>query len=509
MPDSRKSAEFISVLFMVLAIGSQFAEFGETHKESPVADESEILSYIVNEPHRLSQLSFPVPEQNPGWRFYEVSRRLLPDVISSSSMASVQVCFLQGVFLPSTTSRDAGYNMLGLALRMAINMGLHRSFCSESLHPHVSELRSRLWWSIYAGERLYSVEMGRPLSISDAEIDARLPQAVPEWSEFARVDGLVALTRLCRILGSIVDATYGKPADKRTVIRPKVIRRLRSEIHESYASLPSDMKYEKNQSRGVAYIALMYEQAKILLTRTCLNGAVASRDASHPFGEEASRFLHQQAQYCAESAIKSLSIMSSLRWHSLLCTFSFHDAIYCSSSIYVLLLANQKLKGLVTAPREHIARGILILLDLAQGSEAALSSLHSVIDAIISQHPGPPGEQGSRSSLEASTAGEGSIEKGRNAWKAWMNSQPSCLPPSGGSHSASGNMIGGIDVFHMRDDDTDHLDSFWLSPDEVSAPSHGSDIAPFCVPANIGFTVFGREQGIAPDIQTSIYSTYD
>lgn len=63
---------------------------------------------------------------------------------------------------------------------MAINTGMHRSISTINLHPHVRELRNRLWWSIYSAERLFSIEMGRPLAIDDAEIDAPFPVDLPE-----------------------------------------------------------------------------------------------------------------------------------------------------------------------------------------------------------------------------------------------------------------------------------------------------------------------------------------
>ncbi|KAL4877790.1 fungal-specific transcription factor domain-containing protein [Aspergillus karnatakaensis] len=209
----KRSVEFISVLFMVLAIGSQFAEVGDPASDSAGASSASNNMHDSTLPFDLSQMRIPAPSQNPGWQSYQVSRRLLPDILCSSSITSVQVCILQGLFLPSTTSRDASYNMLGLAMRMAINMGLHRSFHSYlTLNTHVRELRNRLWWSVYVADRLYTTDMGRPLSINDAEVDAPLPQHMPEWTDEAtnttKISIMTALVRLCRILGRIMESIY-------------------------------------------------------------------------------------------------------------------------------------------------------------------------------------------------------------------------------------------------------------------------------------------------------------
>lgn len=127
---------------MVLAIGSQFAEL-----EDEQEDNTEYL------PSNRPALDFekttePTLSPNPGWKFHELARRLLSDVISSSSMTSIQACILQGTFLFSTNARDVCYNVLGPALRMAVNMGMHRSLPSSqtsTLYLYVRELRNRLW----------------------------------------------------------------------------------------------------------------------------------------------------------------------------------------------------------------------------------------------------------------------------------------------------------------------------------------------------------------------------
>ncbi|CAI6087036.1 unnamed protein product, partial [Clonostachys chloroleuca] len=47
----------------------------------------------------LLDLVPPTPGPNTGWRFYEISRRLLADVVASSYMTCVQACVLHGGYL--------------------------------------------------------------------------------------------------------------------------------------------------------------------------------------------------------------------------------------------------------------------------------------------------------------------------------------------------------------------------------------------------------------------------
>lgn len=435
-------------MFMVFAIGSQFAEVEMPGTENDMIIHGREASLPVPEGHPvdaaldLSRLTVPKPSQSPGWRFYEISRRLLPDVVISSSMTSVQVCILQGIFLPSTESRDAGYNLLGLALRMAVNMGMHRSSGADVLHPHVRELRNRLWWSVYVAERMFSIEMGRPLAINDAEIDAPLPADMPEWKDMSgrpsmRIDGLVAMIRLCRLLGKIVDTVYCKPASgEGTIISPRVFERLHKEIEQSRRDLPERLRARHGHPghatpRSVAHIFLAYEQATILLTRSCLNYA-ASLHRPRTLSDEAFRFVRQQAQTCVNSAIASIQMLFSLRSRSLLCRFSFHDSLYCTAAVYVLMLGENLDWLSPSITKEPLSQGILVLQDLSKGSEIAARALKYILHSL---------QEGKRDSELLPELVENDeqtrLERGRKAWKTWMT-QTTSTPPAVYTGSVSG-----------------------------------------------------------------------
>lgn len=423
--DSKRSSEFICLMFMVFTIGSQFAEVEIPAAESTrcsLKDQQAVPGFADNDGRvtDLSRLVIPKPSRSPGWPFYEISRRLLPDVVVSSSMTSIQICVLQGIFLPSAESRDAGYNLLGLALRMAVNMGMHRSFGAEALHPNVRELRNRLWWSVYVAERIFSVEMGRPLAINDAEIDAPLPVNVPEWSNMAgkpmNVDGQIAMIRLCNLLGKIINEVYCKPGcGEECMISSRKIERLQDEIRQSRDDLPDDLKGLPEQAipRSVAHLLLAYEQATILLTRSCLNHAAAAKH-TYLLNNEALLSNRNQAQVCINSAVTTIKIMFSLRSRSLLCRFSFHDSLYFASALYVLLLG----RSLDWVPdaiiRESWHHGLLILLDLAQGSEIATEFLRYFV-RYAQKNP-----EDSFFCDTGASSEEATLEKGRKAWRAWI-----------------------------------------------------------------------------------------
>lgn len=70
--------------------------------------------------------------------------------------------------------------MIGLAMRTAIDLGLHRKVNENNLDPFTTQMRRRLFWTVYYLERVVSMSLGRPFSISDRHIDLDLPLEVDD-----------------------------------------------------------------------------------------------------------------------------------------------------------------------------------------------------------------------------------------------------------------------------------------------------------------------------------------
>lgn len=79
--------------------------------------------------------------------------------------------------------RDPGaWTFFGLAMKMCIELGLHRKRRSSKI-SFESELNKRLFWSAYAYDRELAIVMGRPPLISDHDIDVDLPLDVDEATQ--------------------------------------------------------------------------------------------------------------------------------------------------------------------------------------------------------------------------------------------------------------------------------------------------------------------------------------
>ncbi|GAC94359.1 transcription factor [Pseudozyma hubeiensis SY62] len=101
--------------------------------------------------------------------------------------SSVQALLLVALALRACGKDGQAWYILGLALRLAMSLGLHKSVETpqqRGLPPNSSaSLRRRLWWSCFSLERLLQLENGRPSSIDstqdygslDANLTIRLP----------------------------------------------------------------------------------------------------------------------------------------------------------------------------------------------------------------------------------------------------------------------------------------------------------------------------------------------
>ena len=96
------------------------------------------------------------------------------------SVENIEAMVLLVVYHLRTASSHGMWYMIGLAMRTAIDLGLHRKANELNMHPFTVQLRRRLFWTVYYLERVVSMSLGRPFSISDRHIDLELPLDVDD-----------------------------------------------------------------------------------------------------------------------------------------------------------------------------------------------------------------------------------------------------------------------------------------------------------------------------------------
>lgn len=137
---SRRGVGVVCIIFAVLAIGTQFAYLESLGDHTNGSREGE------PPPDKFS-------EDSVGMVFYQQACRLLPDVITISSLESVQACLLLGMYTLPVDASGLSYIYLNLAIKLAIQNGMHRKYSGEGLEAHIRETRNRVWWTAYTIEK--------------------------------------------------------------------------------------------------------------------------------------------------------------------------------------------------------------------------------------------------------------------------------------------------------------------------------------------------------------------
>ncbi|KAH8425580.1 fungal specific transcription factor domain-containing protein [Aspergillus melleus] len=96
------------------------------------------------------------------------------------SIENIEAMTLLVVYHLRSASSQGVWYMVGLAMRTAIDLGLHRKANETNLDPITAQMRRRLFWTVYYLERVVSMSLGRPFSIADRHIDLPLPLDVDD-----------------------------------------------------------------------------------------------------------------------------------------------------------------------------------------------------------------------------------------------------------------------------------------------------------------------------------------
>jgi hypothetical protein len=147
----------------------------------------------------------------PGFTFFKHALWLLPDLYQEGSVMFVEVLGLLAPYMQNVNRKDAAFQYIGLALRMAISLGLHQEVDDSAMDMVEREHRRRVWWSVYSMDRIISVKSGNPISIHDEDIDVTLPSPIPGVDpDLSPPRVLAHYTQLSRILGRIGSEIYRK-----------------------------------------------------------------------------------------------------------------------------------------------------------------------------------------------------------------------------------------------------------------------------------------------------------
>ncbi|KAF1994346.1 hypothetical protein P154DRAFT_624794 [Amniculicola lignicola CBS 123094] len=109
---------------------------------------------------------------------YRRCQSQLSDELEGPSITTFQCHLLSVLWLSNASFQNMAHNVMALGIRTGVILGLHLDPCPE-LPPSERECKKRLWWTLYALEMKFAMELGRPLAVSISQVTCSIPDDIP------------------------------------------------------------------------------------------------------------------------------------------------------------------------------------------------------------------------------------------------------------------------------------------------------------------------------------------
>jgi hypothetical protein len=139
--------------------------------------------FVLNMVYAIGALNLRLTEdykETSPEQFYVFAMQHVASVREASPIHNLAATVLLILYHLRSESRNGLWHLTGLAMRTVTDIGLHREASTSRLPPFEAQLRRRLFWSVYALESILAGTLGRPISLSDCDIDQPLPFSIDD-----------------------------------------------------------------------------------------------------------------------------------------------------------------------------------------------------------------------------------------------------------------------------------------------------------------------------------------
>lgn len=286
-----------SIFYLVLAIGAQVSDI----------DQSLAEQYFGSG----RQLAFSAFQETP-------------------SIHTIQSYILVSMYMLGACRRNGAFMNLGIALRAAYAVGIHRKDANALFCGREQRARERVWKSLRMMDLFLSASLGRPPATSDYDYDIRddaLVSGEPQALQTPEQQLSVAVITLCRIFERILTDVYMKQ-----VISINVAENISNQHRAWVRTLPTILKMQTERhenktmesSLAAAHVFGSYYWSIILLTRPFLIYRVAqyvkgkTDPSSTPETRNGSSRIALFADACVYSALRGLDVVDDLSHYAAL-----------------------------------------------------------------------------------------------------------------------------------------------------------------------------------------------
>ncbi|RMZ90826.1 hypothetical protein DV736_g1921, partial [Chaetothyriales sp. CBS 134916] len=243
------------------------------------------------------------------------------------SVLTVQSYILIVFYMLTVCRRNGAFMLLGIAVRAAYALGLHRSDISSLFETKERRTRERVWKSLRTLDLYMSASLGRPPATSEIDGGSVSWDGKERSYEGVKVNGLdsSAMLRMCFIFERILNEVYC-----RREIRVQLVESISRQYRDWTLQLPVglrtdglDLKEGEEQTLaqtiGVAHLKGAYYWSIILLTRPFLifkvSGKIKARkedEQQENDGNTTRNVTTTLSEACIDAALRSVEIATDL-----------------------------------------------------------------------------------------------------------------------------------------------------------------------------------------------------
>lgn len=151
------------------------AQFSEVIPR-PHGDSWLVLAYVVA---AMGVWSSAKTSDNLDLQLFSQARSILTfNFLELGNLTLVQALTLTSNYQQKRDRPNSAYNYLGLAVRMAMGLGLHKEFQGWNISPLNMEIRRRVWWSLCVFDCGATITFSRPLTWPFDGVEVSLPRNV-------------------------------------------------------------------------------------------------------------------------------------------------------------------------------------------------------------------------------------------------------------------------------------------------------------------------------------------
>ncbi|KZV64204.1 hypothetical protein PENSPDRAFT_690958 [Peniophora sp. CONT] len=291
-----------------------------------------------------------------GWKYFEQVRIASKSLVSSSRLYDLQISCLGTMYLMGCSAAHACWNLCGIGIRLAQDVGAHRRKVYSQTPTAEDELFKRAFWVLLVCDRWLSSALGRPCAIQEEDFDLEMPIDVDDeyWvtpnpeDAFKQPEGkpskmtaFICQLKLCQVLGFALRTIYTSNKAKAHFgfIGPdweqKTITNFDSILNRWADQVPEYLRWDPKRKDDIlfmqsAHLWAQYYDLQIVIHRPFIAARIstplaypslaictnAARSASHVVGATQQRYPNLVFPHLHKAAFSSAVVLLIGVWNA-------------------------------------------------------------------------------------------------------------------------------------------------------------------------------------------------